>query len=236
MNQRTLAGSKPAELASASRGVLRRVCACGQHSNGGECESCRQKREGSWSRVAVVAPNRESFGARAVKVPGAPTNKFDDCPAGWQKEAEAALVRGRSWVANVVNGLTSLPNPIPAPVATLLNRHFHTTFSGDIKKIVGHYQQISKAMNASIHFECETSCDKDEVAYVYSFWTHLHLCPVWHGLSAAEQADTVIHELAHDAAGRDDEAYIWEPKYKTLSVDEAIDNADSYSSFAREAS
>lgn len=45
MNQRLLSGAKPVDLLSASRGVLQRTCACGQHCSGGECQSCRQKRE-----------------------------------------------------------------------------------------------------------------------------------------------------------------------------------------------
>jgi hypothetical protein len=41
---------------------------------------------------------------------------------------------------------------------------------------------------------------------------------------------------AGDAADRDDEAYEWEKgSYATLSVEDAIDNADSYSFFAEEA-
>lgn len=70
---------------------------------------------------------------------------------------------------------------------------------------------------------------------MYSIWSDVHLCPVWYGLSQAGQANTIIHEIAHDAANRDDEAYIWEAKYAKLSVEDAIDNADSYSHFAQEA-
>jgi hypothetical protein len=138
-------------------------------------------------------------------------------------------------VANVITGLSNLPRPIPPRVAALLNRHFHTTFSGDIRKIVGHFNEIYSAMNAAIDFECETSCGPREAAYVYSVWTDLHLCPVWYNLSPNGQTNVIIHELAHDAANRDDEAYIWEASYATLSVDDAIDNADSYSNFAEEA-
>jgi hypothetical protein len=90
-------------------------------------------------------------------------------------------------------------------------------------------------MNASIDFECETQCDDNVAAYVYSIWTDLHLCPIWFRLGSKSQANTIIHELAHDAAGRDDEAYVWQPKYGTLPAEDAIDNADSYSNFAEDA-
>ncbi|MFN2466997.1 MAG: M35 family metallo-endopeptidase [Gaiellaceae bacterium] len=163
------------------------------------------------------------------------TNKFEDCPPAWKTKADAAAQLGASWVANVITGLSSLPTPLPAPVAALLNRHFHTTYDKDIRKIVGHYRQINAAINSAIDFECETECDKDVHAYVYSVWTDVHICPLWFKAGPSSQANTIVHELAHDVAGRDDEAYIWEPKYKTLSVDDAIDNADSYSHFAQEA-
>lgn len=173
---------------------------------------------------------------KEAKTPAAPVNEFEDCPADWQTKANSDLVVGRRWVANVIAGLVNLPAPIPAPVAGLLNRHFHTTRRDDIAKIVRHYNTINSAINSSIDFECETDCDANVAAYVYSIWSDLHLCPVWHGLSANGRANTIIHELAHDAAGLDDEAYVWEASYATLSVEDAIDNADSYSNFAQDAS
>lgn len=170
-----------------------------------------------------------------VVAPSVPVNEFEDCPATWQSQANAALVTARSWVSNVINGLSHLPSPIPAPVTTLLNKHFHTTFSGDISKIVGKYAEINRALNASIDFECETSCDDNVVAYVYSIWTDVHLCPGWFASSADKKAETIIHELGHDAAGLDDEAYVWQAAYSKLSVTDAMDNADSYSAFAMDA-
>jgi len=243
-----------------ANGILQRQCNCGRHTiGGGECSACSKKR-GAVQHAAVsseraggfvntpgqsaettrsLAPDWSQIPTRSsrrdVEVPAAPTNSFEDCPADWKTKANEALARGRPWVSNVITGLSNLPDPIPAPVARLLNRHFHTTWREDIRKIVGHFNTIYSAMNASIDFECETECDANVAAYVYSIWTDLHLCPVWYGLSANGQANTIIHELAHDAANRDDEAYVWQAKYATLSVDDAIDNADSYSYFAEEA-
>lgn len=173
---------------------------------------------------------------RATQAAGGPTNSFEDCPVDWQRRANAALTRGRPWVANVITGLVNLPEPIPSPVAGLLSRHFHTTRRDHIREIIKHFNTIYSAMNAPIDFECETECDDNVAAYVYAIWTDLHLCPIWYRLGSSGQANVIIHELAHDAAGRDDEAYIWQPTYKTLSAEDAIDNADSYSNFAEEAS
>lgn len=41
-------------IAPVHTGLLQRACACGQHSGtGGECESCRRKRDGLLQRAAV---------------------------------------------------------------------------------------------------------------------------------------------------------------------------------------
>jgi hypothetical protein len=191
----------------------------------------------SWTpqRRAVVCPGAKAGAPQAARVPSAPVNSFEDCPTGWQREANDALVLARQWVQNVVNGLSMLTFPFPAPVARLLSRHFRITGRGYVYEVRRHFETINKAINAPIDFECEDSCDDNVAAYVYAIWTDVHLCPVWHGLSARSQANVIIHEIAHDAAGRDDEAYIWQPKYFKLPVEDAIDNADSYSNFAEEA-
>ena len=45
--------TKPLFVSTRS-GLVQRTCACGQYSgSGGECESCRKKREGMLQRVAV---------------------------------------------------------------------------------------------------------------------------------------------------------------------------------------
>jgi len=240
-------------------GARARRCACGGIVGPmGECDACRRRRLAGSARSrtlaaarAVAAPpagrrhvdgRRHDFSAIGIEKkpgvahgPGGPTNSFEDCPLAWKTKANAAARLGASWVENVINGLSSLPTPIPAPVATLLNRHFHTTYDKDIRKILGHYRQIGAALNSKIDFECETECDDNVHAYVYTIWTDVHLCPLWFKAGPRSQANTIVHELAHDAAGRDDEAYIWQPKYRTLSVDDAMDNADSYSHFAEEA-
>jgi hypothetical protein len=172
-----------------------------------------------------------------VHGPAGTANHWDDCPAAWRPKANAAQTRGGSWVDNVVNGLSNLPRPIPPPVATLLLKHFHTTLDKDIAKVVGRYKQIQTAIHSSLNFECETSCDPDVLAYVYSIWTDLHLCPYWFNSAADLQASTVIHEIAHDVVGANDNAYEWQTgKYTSMSVGEAMNNADSFAHFAWDAS
>lgn len=172
-----------------------------------------------------------------VHGPAGTANHWDDCPMAWQPKANAAQMLGASWVDNVVNGLSNLPTPIPPAVATLLQKHFHTTFDKDITKILGRYKQILAATHSSLNFECETSCDPKVLAYVYWIWTDLHLCPYWFTAAADLQAATIIHEIAHDVVGADDNAYEWETaKYNGMSVADATNNADSFAHFSWDAS
>jgi hypothetical protein len=172
-----------------------------------------------------------------VHGPAGGANQWTDCPTNWRPKATTAQALGASWVDNVVNGLANLPKPIPPPVATLLLKHFHTTLDRDIKTILGRYRQIQTAIHSSLNFECETSCDPNVLAYVYSIWTHLHLCPYWFNSGGDLQAATVVHEIAHDVVGADDNAYEWQTaKYNGMSVGEAMNNADSFGHFAWDAS
>jgi Lysine-specific metallo-endopeptidase len=217
-------------------------CACGGTPGPtGECAACRAKRlaseatpGGSRHDFATVGVERKDGVAHG---PAGAANRWTDCPASWRPKAIAAQRLGASWVDNVTNGLANLPKPIPAPVATLLTRHFHTTYDKDIAKVVGKYRQIQTAIHSSLDFECETSCDANVLAYVYSVWSNLHVCPYWFNSGAELQAATIVHEIAHDVAGCDDNAYEWQAaKYAGMSVGDAIDNADSYGHFAWDAS
>ena len=56
-----------------------------------------------------------------------------------------------------------------------------------------------------------------------------HVCPYWFSSSAELQAATVVHEIAHDVVGADDNAYEWQTaKYAGMSVSAAMNNADSF--------
>ena len=60
----------------AAGGVLQRQCACGQHTTaGGECEACKQKREGTLQRAAInPAPVHEAppIVQEVLRSPGQP--------------------------------------------------------------------------------------------------------------------------------------------------------------------
>ncbi|HMD21735.1 MAG TPA: M35 family metallo-endopeptidase [Alloacidobacterium sp.] len=214
-------------------------CSCG-----GSCSKCQAEHANEEQTLVHNSGAGHNFGSMSVERkdgvvhgPAGGANSFTDCPTQWKPAATAAQRLGANWLDNVVNGLGNLPRPIPAPVSNLLTHHFHTTFDKDLAKILDKYGKLNKAINQSIDFQCETKCDKDVLAYVYSIWSDLHLCPYWFSSNAELQASTVIHELAHDVVGCDDNAYEWETtKYNRMSVSDAMDNADSYAHFARDAS
>jgi hypothetical protein len=226
-------------------------CACGGLVGpSGECAACRATRlakaapAGGGYAAAPSGVQGHDFAAVGVERkdgvahgPAGGANRWTDCPANYKTKANAAQTLGASWVDNVVNGLGNLPKPIPAPVAALLTKHFHTTFEKDIARILDRFKKIKTAIHSSLDFECETSCDPNVLAYVYSIWSNLHVCPYWFNSAPDLQAATVIHELAHDVVGCDDNAYGWETaKYANMSVSDAIDNADSFGHFAWDAS
>lgn len=213
---RAATASAPARAASSSPSS----CACG-----GGCPRCAGKPEAGERQDGVVHG------------PAGTANRFDDCPANWKPVATAAQTLGASWVGNVVTGLGALPSPLPARVSALLTTHFHTTYDKDIAKILERFRKLNTAIRQSIDFQCESACDKNVLAYVYSVWSDLHVCPYWFGSTADLQAATVVHELAHDVVGCDDNAYEWETaKYAGMSVSDAMNNADSYAHFAWDAS
>jgi outer membrane protein OmpA-like peptidoglycan-associated protein len=79
MNERTIAYQQKISTPAFTPlrcGFLQRQCACGQHSgNGGECESCRKKREETLQRAAVnAAPVNEvpSIVHEVLRSPGQP--------------------------------------------------------------------------------------------------------------------------------------------------------------------
>jgi hypothetical protein len=243
-------------LLNRSAGRLQRKCACGGTPGlSGECAACRAKRvakeatAGGSSRAATAPGQGRGHDFAAVGVerkdgvvhgPAGTANHWDDCPPTWRPKANAAQALGANWVDNVVNGLSSvlaLPPPIPKPVENLLLKHFHTSANKDVATINGRYKKIQTAIHSSLNFECETSCDANVLAYVYSVWTDLHLCPYWFNSASDLQGATVIHEIAHDVVGADDNAYEWQTaKYAGMSVSDAMNNADSFGHFAWDAS
>jgi len=132
----------------------------------------------------------------------------------------------------------------------LLLDHFHTASHGDLRTILGVYISIIRAFEAALEFQCETTCEKDAAkgtcvggyavaSQLLGGFGPIHLCfdlsPGGCDFATSANNENIallIHEAAHRHAGVDDKAYHWDPKYKTLSAEDAMDNADSYARFA----
>jgi hypothetical protein len=57
----------------------------------------------------------------------------------------------------------------------------------------------------------------------------VNLCPFFFSCSnALIRPTTIVHEVAHQYPGAEDNAYEDRPAYATLSASDAMDNADSY--------
>lgn len=138
----------------------------------------------------------------------------------------AAVQRGRAMVTNALAALGSSA----ARTTSALTANFHSSTPATIATVRSHLTAILSGLSGDITFEVES--DGDARAYVYRIWSDIHLCPAWFADGDADnRARTVIHECSHKFKGTDDEAYHWQPAFATLSVSDALDNADSYAWF-----
>mgnify|MGYP003955000919 FL=1 len=120
------------------------------------------------------------------------------------------------------------------------------TTSGDIARLdalISNYQKMQTgAAGATYEVEHEAikAGEPYTVAYVYTLPVvggvgdiHINF-PAFSLGSDADRAATVVHEMSHYYAGTDDVAYEWEPTWSTMNPEVQSNNADSYSSFARD--
>ncbi len=74
--------------------------------------------------------------------------------------------------------------------------------SGTIKKVWKPFKKGSE-----IGIECESGCDSNVAAYVASYDSNIHLCPLWWNQTANLRGSVLLHELTHDLAGTEDHFY-----------------------------
>jgi hypothetical protein len=175
--------------------------------------------------------------------------KFSGCTGTQPNQIETALNAARKALnraAAVVGSAYGKPSSLSAKSKQLLLAHFHTTSHNDLRRILGTYISVERAVAAGLEFQCETKCPKTATGVVcgYAYNTQwfggrgpIHICFDTSGCdfattAANNQVALVIHEAAHRHAGIDDKVYAWDPKYASLSAKDAMDNADSYAWFA----
>jgi hypothetical protein len=137
----------------------------------------------------------------------------------------AAVTRARALLDNAIGKLAT---PAAPQVAAALTANFHSTEAKVVAEVLSKLQRIRAAFDGTIPIEVES--EGTARAYVYRIWSDIHLCPPWFADPDADaRARTIIHECSHKYTGTDDKAYHWDSaKYGSLSVKDALNNADSY--------
>lgn len=122
-------------------------------------------------------------------------------------------------------------------VSDLLDDHFGFYGVGPhLNAVIKGFNEIKNKFVADDYtYECEDDCDS-EYAYVYSFWSDIHICMNKLKKKGKDFAAHVfLHEMSHYIAGTDDLKYYYYGKASdtsTLHPNDAISNADSYEGFA----
>ncbi len=119
----------------------------------------------------------------------------------------------------------------------LLDRHFNDHSASTISTVLGVYRSIQSTFSADNYtYECEDECS-GTLGYVYSIWTDIHLCMNnLRGMPNKQIAGIMVHEFSHYSAGTDDNVYYFYhgtgSAPSTLSISDAVENADSYEGFS----
>jgi hypothetical protein len=128
-----------------------------------------------------------------------------------------------------------LSTPTSDPhVRDLLLKNFNDDSLSTVRQVYANFKKIeTELLGEDYQYECENDCD-EENAYVYGFWTDIHLCMnQLKGLPTEYIAHVIVHEMSHYAADTSDHEYFYPGTGVTsLSPSKAIDNADSYQGFA----
>lgn len=125
-------------------------------------------------------------------------------------------------------------NPV---LEDIFARYFGIAEASYAEIMLTSYKRIlNKLAEDDYQYECEDDCD-NENAYVYSFWSDIHLC--MNNIRNNGNliiARTIIHEMSHYVTDTDDLAYCKQDNRCPISLHylDAISNADSYACFAHD--
>jgi hypothetical protein len=205
---------------------VQRAC-CGSCSSGGPCE--REREQGA--SPSVVPP-----------LPGAVVQRYytEDCEGYSVDQRRNGVSEAISMARKAFDTLdvyvAAHPGGTPDPrTAQLLRDCFASDSLWTAIRARAGFSRIRDYLVADdFTIECEDDCDTAN-AYVYGLWTDIHMCMnVIKNDSARRFGEILLHEVSHDAVDTDDEQYFYPPagSRTTLSVGDALDNADSYEAFA----
>jgi hypothetical protein len=192
-----------------------------------------------------VCPDCSAPGPRPAGCPPCPTtDHIQDCDSTDTATVAAARAAALTELAATIS--TASVRPLTPTVRQAMWRAFRIDSVSDTDSVVARLRAIQSGL-PSLTIECEGAdflfCPDGVLGYTRPI-SHLlgtgniHVCtPGWRGLSAAQQAETVIHEGSHRFNGTNDDG-----GYFSLEGDESgatagqlpgvrLNNADSYTAF-----
>lgn len=244
MELQRLAGNQAVVSALRPRSdVAQRAC-CGSCSSGGTCE--REEQEGATHDTAQrgVGTRLDLQRATSTAAASSPmavqryyTEDCEDFDATQRRNGVgiATDLAARS-ISALNTYITAKPSGTADPrTARLLRECFTSDTVWTATNVRAGFRRIKNYLDADdFTIECEDDCTSAN-AYVYGIWTDVHMCMnVVKNYSARRFGEILLHEVSHDADNTDDEEYFYPPagSRTTLSLSDALDNADSFEAFA----
>jgi hypothetical protein len=174
--------------------------------------------------------------------------EFDDCPQQWRDKITAASRTAQVWInAAIAKVDAAILNPRSPDKKTAyqLKRHFkvETTSEEGLYEVRRGLMKLQSGLADKLPFSCELNKEigDEDLAGKVLVWPilgggNIHLYRHWfEKLDHEEQAETIVHEMAHKYAGKSDIASYKEKFaiYMALQTEDLLDNADSYAQFSR---
>jgi hypothetical protein len=227
---------------ASARALHARAWTSGEHiafAKGEYQPGTRAGRELIAHELAHVLQARAAPGARRIA-----RFSMDDCDGGDHEKIRNADLRATAMASKAVHVLRKYRGDAPrgiedARVSDLLADSFGFEGSGGFLDVVlGAFEKIRDRFVADDYqYECEDDCDTEN-AYVYAFWTDIHLCMnKLRSKSDTVMAGVMLHEMSHYTVSTGDVEYFYSgtPATTSLHPTDGIANADGYESFAEEA-
>lgn len=154
--------------------------------------------------------------------------------------------RARNMLSTAITAVSSYNGTAPTKVFNALSTHFHGATSNAFATWINVNLRFLWGTTWMAGYDCYTgglaervwACGPNNLAT--TFWcvpgVNIKLCPSYFGQSARGRSTTMIHEWVHKYGCNFDLGYEHEPEYSQNWTATQLLNADSFSSFIRDAS
>jgi hypothetical protein len=185
------------------------------------------------------------------------TSRFRNCSQTQQDVVNSATDTAKRWIDNAVMQVDAvLANPEQAGQVVVNQLFSHFKIRPDDREHLGRLRQGLGQIQtgfSELLFECDSSCEENDTTAVAARvpgllggitlrYGRIHVCPRFfrgpqnpEDRRADEQPETIAHEMAHRFVGARGDVYrvVNMREYYNLTTEQALENADSYSQFAR---